>query len=123
LLLTFVLFGHWMETKSRRGTNDALRALFDLLPPTARVVRHGQEVLLPTAQVLVAGESRAVHKVAGDSLIGGSINQTGAVAMRATKVGEDTVLAQIAALVARAQNSKAPGQRLADKAASVLVVV
>ncbi len=153
MLVTFVLFGHWMEMKSRRGTNDALRALFDLVPPTARVLRNGQEVVLPTAQVLVGdevhlrpgdripvdgqliggetdvdeslvtGESRAVHKVAGDSLIGGSINQTGAVAMRATKVGQDTVLAQIAALVARAQNSKAPGQRLADKAAAVLVVV
>ncbi len=153
MLVTFVLFGHWMEMKSRRGTNDALRALFDLVPPTARVLRNGQEVVLPTAQVivgdevhlrpgdripvdgqqisgetdvdesLVTGESRAVHKVAGDSLVGGSINQTGAVAMRTTKVGQDTVLAQIAALVARAQNSKAPGQRLADRAAAVLVVV
>ena len=97
MLVTFVLFGHWMEMKSRRGTNDALRALFDLVPPTARVLRNGQEVLLPTAQVLVGdevrlrpgdripvdgqliggefdvdeslvtGESRAVHKMTGDS--------------------------------------------------------
>jgi Cu2+-exporting ATPase len=153
MLVTFVLFGHWMEMKSRRGTTDALRALFALVPPSARVVRNGQEVIVPTSDVvvgdllhlrpgdqipvdgelvdgdtdvdesLVTGESQPVHKGPGDSLIGGSINTSGAVAMRATKVGNDTALAQIAALVQRAQSSKAPGQRLADKAASVLVVV
>ncbi|MEO8140101.1 MAG: copper-translocating P-type ATPase [Gemmatimonadota bacterium] len=153
MLVTFVLFGHWMEMKSRRGTSDALRALFDLVPPTARVVRSGGEVTVPTSEVivgdqlrlrpgdkipvdgaleegetdvdeaLVTGESRPVRKKAGDALVGGAINVSGAVTMRATKVGADTVLAQIAALVATAQNSKAPGQRLADKAAAVLVVV
>jgi Cu2+-exporting ATPase len=153
MLVTFVLFGHWMEMKSRRGTTDALRALFALVPPSARVLRDGQEVSVPTAAVvvgdalrlrpgdripvdgeltegetdvdeaLVTGESQPVHKRPGDLLVGGSINTTGAVTMRATKVGNDTVLAQIAALVERAQNSKAPGQRLADKAAAVLVAV
>lgn len=153
MLVTFVLFGHWMEMRSRRGTSDALRALFDLVPPTARVLRNGVEVVLPTAEVLVGdqirlrpgdkipvdgeiidgitdvdealvtGESRPVRKAPGDSLVGGAINVSGAVTMRATKVGSDTVLAQIAALVARAQNSKAPRQRLADRAAAVLVVV
>lgn len=153
MLVTFVLFGHWMEMKSRRGTSDALRALFDLVPPTARVVRNGAEVTVPTSEVivgdqlrlrpgdkipvdgaleegatdvdeaLVTGESRPVRKQAGDALVGGAINVSGAVTMRATRVGSDTVLAQIAALVATAQNSKAPGQRLADKAAAVLVVV
>lgn len=153
MLVTFVLFGHWMEMKSRRGTSDALRALFALVPPTARVVREGQELTVPTAAVvvgdrlrlrpgdkipvdgelvdgetdideaLVTGESRPVHKRTGDMLVGGSINTSGAVTMRATKVGNDTVLAQIAALVEKAQRSKAPGQRLADKAAAVLVVV
>ena len=153
MLVTFVLFGHWMEMKSRRGTSDALRALFDLVPPTTRVIRNGTEFAVPTSEVivgdqlrlrpgdkipvdgemmegetdvdeaLVTGESRPVKKSAGDALIGGAINVSGAVTMRATKVGSDTVLAQIAALVATAQNSKAPGQRLADRAAAVLVIV
>ncbi len=153
MLVTFVLFGHWMEMKSRRGTSDALRALFDLVPPMARVLRAGQEMVVPTSEVvvgdllrlrpgdkipvdgeltegetdvdeaLVTGESRPVKKRSGGPVVGGAINVSGAVTMRATKVGSDTVLAQIAALVADAQNSKAPGQRLADRAAAVLVVV
>jgi len=153
MLVTFVLFGHWMEMKSRRGTSDALRALFDLVPPTARVLRDGKEVEVPTSMVvvgdllrlrpgdkipvdgelaegttdideaLVTGESRPVKRGPGDALVGGAINVSGAVTMRATRVGKDTVLAQIAALVAKAQNSKAPRQRLADRAAAVLVVV
>ena len=153
MLVTFVLFGDWMEMKSRRGTSDALRALFDLVPPTARVIRNGREQELPTSEVvvgdvlrllpgekvpvdgeltegetevdesLVTGESRTVHKVSGDPLVGGSINVSGAVTMNALHVGKDTVLAQIAALVERAQNSKAPGQRIADKAAAILVIV
>ena len=153
MLVTFVLFGHWMEMKSRRGTSDALRALFDLVPPTARVIRNGREQELPTSEVvagdtlrllpgekvpvdgeltegetevdesLVTGESKTVHKAHGDSLIGGSINVSSAVTMKALRVGKDTVLAQIAALVERAQNSKAPGQRIADKAAAILVIV
>jgi P-type Cu2+ transporter len=53
MLVTFVLFGHWMEMKSRRGTTDALRALFDLVPPTATVLRNGQEIEVPTAQLIV----------------------------------------------------------------------
>lgn len=153
MLVTFVLFGHWMEMKSRRGTSDALRALFDLVPPTARVLRNGQEVEVPTSEVvvgdllrlrpgdripvdgklvdgetvvdeaLVTGESRPVKRGLGDALVGGAINVSSAVTMRATRVGHDTVLAQIADLVSRAQNSKAPRQRLADKAAAILVVV
>ncbi len=153
MLVTFVLFGHWMEMKSRRGTSEALRALFDLVPPTARVVRNGAEVTVPTSEVvvgdrlrlrpgdripvdgavlegetevdeaLVTGESRPVHKGAGAVVVGGTINVSGAITMQATKVGAETVLAQIAALVATAQNSKAPGQRLADRAATVLVIV
>jgi Cu2+-exporting ATPase len=153
MLVTFVLFGHWMEMKSRRGTSDALRALFDLVPPTARVIRNGSEQMLPTSEVmigdsirilpgekipvdgeiidgetevdeaLVTGESKPVHKSPGKSVVGGSINVSGAVIMRALHVGSETVLAQIAALVDKAQNSKAPGQRIADKAAAILVIV
>ncbi|MBA3414483.1 MAG: copper-translocating P-type ATPase, partial [Chloroflexia bacterium] len=153
MLVTFVLFGHWMEMKSRRGTTDALRALFDLVPPTATVLRDGREVELATAEIvigdavllrpgekvpvdgevvsgrtsvdeaLVTGESLPVDKEPGDAVIGGSINRSGAVTFRATKVGSDTALAQIVTLVQRAQASKAPGQRLADRAAQYLVVL
>ncbi len=153
MLVTFVLFGHWMEMRSRKGTTDSLRALFDLVPPLATVIRNGQEVEVPTADVivgdlirlrpgdkvavdgvvtegetsvneaLVTGESLPVSKQVGDNMIGGSLNQTGSVVMRATKVGADTTLGQIANMVRTAQNSKAPGQRLADRAASVLVIV
>jgi Cu2+-exporting ATPase len=153
MLTTFVLFGHWMEMKSRRGTSDALRALFNLVPPQARVIRDGKELLLPTSEVvigdvmvlkpgdkiavdgevlsgetsidesLVTGESIPVLKKIGDRVIGGTINQTGSITFKATKVGSDTALAQIVKLVETAQNSKAPGQRLADKAAQYLVIL
>jgi Cu2+-exporting ATPase len=153
MLVTFVLFGHWMEMKSRRGTSDALRALFDLTPPMARVLRDGSEREVPTAEVtvgdvlvvrpgekipvdgrvvegttdvdesLVTGESLPAHKTPGDDVVGGSINVTGPIRAEATRVGRDTVLAQIADLVDKAQKSKAPGQRIADRAAAVLVVV
>lgn len=153
MLITFVLFGHWMEMKSRRGTTDALQALFNLVPPQARVIRDGKEILIPTSEVkigdiialkpgdkvpvdgeiisgetsidesLVTGESIPVSKSKGDTVIGGSINQSGAVTFTATKIGKDTALAQIVKMVETAQNSKAPGQRLADKFASYLVIV
>ena len=153
MLVTFVLFGHWMEMRSRRGTNDALRALFDLVPPQATVMRDGQEVTIPSSEVqlgdivvlkpgdkvavdgevvdgatsidesLVTGESLPVAKRPGDKVVAGSINRTGSVRFRATAVGAETTLAQIVDLVQRAQNSKAPGQRLADQAAQYLVIL
>ena len=153
MLVTFVLFGHWMEMKSRRGTSDSLRALFNLIPPQARVMRNGKEILIVSAEVvqddivvvkpgdkipvdgivtlgetaideaLVTGESLPISKKIGDKVIGGSINQNGAIQFRATKIGADTVLASIIKMVETAQNSKAPGQRIADKAAAYLVVL
>jgi len=142
-----------MEMKSRRGTSDALRALFNLVPPMAIVIRDGKEQEIPTQDVLVGdtlvvkpgekipvdgevlsgtsaidealvtGESLPVEKSSGNPVIGGSVNTTGALKIKATKVGGDTVLAQITKLVETAQNSKAPGQRVADRAAAYLVVI
>jgi Cu2+-exporting ATPase len=153
MLVTFVLFGHWMEMKSRRGTTEALRALFDLVPATATVIRDGAEREIATAEIvagdlirlrpgdkvpvdgvidegttsidesLVTGESIPLDKGPGDPVVGGSINRAGSVVMKATKVGSETALAQIVALVEQAQSSKAPGQRLADQAAAYLVIV
>jgi P-type Cu2+ transporter len=153
MLVTFVLFGHWMEMRSRRGTNEALRALFDLVPPQATVIRDGREVEIPSSEVrlndtvllrpgdkvpvdgevtegetsideaLVTGESVPVSKRPGDTVIAGSINRSGSVRFKATAVGADTTLAQIVDLVQQAQNSKAPGQRLADRAAEYLVIL
>jgi Cu2+-exporting ATPase len=153
MLVTFVLFGHWMEMKSRKGTSESLRALFDVVPPTATVIRDGQELELPTSEIVVGdqvrlkpgdkvpvdgvviagssstdeslltGESIPVEKREGDELVGGAINRSGTLTFRATKIGADTALGQIIDLVRRAQSSKAPGQRLADRAAALLVIV
>jgi P-type Cu2+ transporter len=153
LLSTFVLLGHWFEMRARGGANDAIRTLLELAPPMAVVLRDGEPVEVPTAEVqvgdlllirpgakipvdgfveeggsevdesMVTGESLPVTKAVGDELIGASINTTGTLRARATKVGSDTVLASIVALVQEAQNSKAPGQRLADRAAFWLVFV
>jgi len=152
MLITFVLFGHWMEMKSRRGTTDALQALFNLVPPQARVFKDGKEMMISTSDIqlgdiiilkpgdkvpvdgeitegetaidesLVTGESIPTTKKIGDQVIGGSINTAGSVKFKATKIGKDTALARIVAMVEEAQNSKAPGQRIADKFAKYLVI-
>ncbi|CAM3693590.1 heavy metal translocating P-type ATPase [Smaragdicoccus niigatensis] len=153
MLASFVLLGHWFEMRARGGANDAIRALLNLAPPKATVVRDGAEVEVPTSGVLVddllvvrpgakiavdgrveegagevdesmvTGESLPVHKEPGAEVIGATINLNGSLRVRATKVGSDTALAQIVKLVQEAQNSKAPGQRLADRAAFWLVLV
>jgi Cu2+-exporting ATPase len=153
VLTTFVLLGHWFEMRARGGANDAIRTLLELAPPTAVVLRGGEPVEVPTADVvvgdlllirpgakipvdgtveeghsevdesMVTGESLPVTKDAGSAVIGASINTTGSLRVRATKVGSDTALAQIVQMVQEAQNSKAPGQRLADRAAFWLVLV
>jgi len=153
VLAAFVLLGHWFEMRARGGANDAIRTLLDLAPPMATVVRNGDPVDIPTADVvvgdlllvrpgakvavdgvveegnsdldesMVTGESLPVHKATGDTVIGATLNTTGTLRVRATKVGADTALSQIVKLVQEAQNSKAPGQRLADRAAFWLVFV
>ncbi len=153
VLAAFVLLGHWFEMRARGGANDAIRALLNLAPPMALVERDGETTEIPTSDVvvgdlllvrpgakiavdgtvesgegdvdesMVTGESLPVHKTAGVSVIGATINRNGTLRVRATKVGTDTALAQIVRLVQEAQNSKAPGQRLADRAAFWLVLV
>jgi P-type Cu2+ transporter len=153
MLAAFVLLGHWFEMRARGGANDAIRSLLNLAPPMALVERDGAAVPVPTGDVgvgevivvrpgakvpvdatvldgesdvdesVVTGESLPVHKAPGDELIGATINRHGVLRARATRVGSETALAQIVALVQQAQNSKAPGQRLADRAAFWLVLV
>jgi P-type Cu2+ transporter len=153
VLAAFVLLGHWFEMRARGGANDAIRTLVELAPPMAVIVREGEPVEVPTAEVtvgdvllirpgakipvdatvidgesevdesMVTGESLPVPKAVDSQVIGASVNTTGTLRIRATKVGSDTALAQIVALVQEAQNSKAPGQRLADRAAFWLVLV
>jgi Cu2+-exporting ATPase len=153
VLAAFVLLGHWFEMRARGGANDAIRALLDLAPPKALVIRDGEPVEVRTADVqvgdlllirpgtkiavdgvvedgesevdesMVTGESLPVHKEVGSEVVGATINANGTLRVRATKVGADTALAQIVQLVQEAQNSKAPGQKLADRAAFWLVFV
>src|SRR6266545_4211137 len=153
MLAVFLLFGHWMEMKARRGSSDSVRKLLDLAPQTATVERDGRQIELPVAEVqvgdvvvlkpgdkvpvdgevidgsssidesMVTGESLPVEKGPRDSVIAGTINQSGSLRFRATKVGADTALAQIVRMVETAQNSKAPAQRLADRAAHYLTLI
>ena len=153
VLAAFVLLGHWFEMRARGGANDAILTLLELAPPMAVVLRDGEPVEVPTAEVnvgdallirpgakipvdgtvidgasevdesMVTGESLPVAKAVASNVIGASVNTTGTLRVRATKVGSDTALAHIVALVQEAQNSKAPGQRLADRAAFWLVLV
>ncbi|OYW55431.1 MAG: copper-translocating P-type ATPase [Hyphomicrobium sp. 32-62-53] len=152
LLLVFILLGHWLEMRARAGASAAIRALLDLAPPKANVIRGGQEIEVSTAEVfagdvvvirpgnkipvdgnvtdgrstvdesMLTGESMPVDKKPGDTVIGATINKSGTFRYTATNVGADTALAQIVKLVQEAQNSKAPAQLLADRAAQWLVL-
>ncbi|MFD5425329.1 heavy metal translocating P-type ATPase [Streptomyces sp. NPDC127084] len=153
VLASFVLLGHWFEMRARGGANDAIRTLLDLAPPRAVVLRDGEPVDVPSSDVAVGdlllvrpgtkiaadgvveegesevdestvtGESLPVHKSPGSPVVGATLNANGTLRVRTTRVGSDTALAQIVKLVQEAQNSKAPGQRLADRAAFWLVLV
>ncbi len=151
VIITLILLGRLLETKAKAGTGEAIRALIGLQPRTARVIRGGEEFEIGVGDVqvgdviairpgeklpvdgevsqgtsaidesMVTGEPIPVVKSTGDTVIGATINQTGAFRYVATKVGADTMLAQIIRLVREAQGSKAPIQRLVDNVSSYFV--
>ncbi|MCC6238086.1 MAG: heavy metal translocating P-type ATPase [Dehalococcoidia bacterium] len=151
VILTLILLGRLLEARAKAGTGAAIRKLIGLQARTARVLRDGQEQDIPIEEVqlgnvvivrpgekipvdgeivegrsaidesMVTGEPIPVTKREGDTVIGATINQTGAFRFRATRVGRDTMLAQIIKLVEQAQGSKAPIQRLADLISSYFV--
>jgi Cu+-exporting ATPase len=151
VIIALVLLGRWLEGRAKKQTAAAITALVGLAPATARIVRDGEEVDVPLAEVVVGdtvrvrpgekvpvdglvtdgrstvdesmltGEPMPVGKAAGDVVIGATMNGTGSLLVEVTAVGEDTTLAQIVRLVEDAQGSKAPMQRLADKVSAVFV--
>ncbi len=151
VIVTLILLGRFLEAIAKGRTSEAIRRLMGLRAKTARVVRDGEEQDIPVDEVrsgdlvivrpgekvpvdgivregasavdesMLTGESLPVEKRAGDQVIGATLNKTGTFRFEATKVGKDTVLAQIVRLVEEAQGSKAPIQRLADYVASIFV--
>jgi len=150
-IVTLVLLGQVLELRARSQTGAAIRALLDLAPPTARVLRNGGEEDIPLDQVragdrlrvrpgekvpvdgvvleghssvdesMITGESVPVERNAGDRVIGATVNSSGSFIMQAERVGSETLLAQIVRMVSQAQRSRAPIQRLADKVAGWFV--
>ncbi len=153
VVITLVLLGKWLETRAKRQTTDAIRALNALRPDTARVRRDGIEIELPLAQVavgdevvirpgervpvdgdivdgvsqvdesLITGESLPVARQVGDRVTGGAVNGEGRLVVRTRAIGAETVLARIVRLVESAQAKKAPIQRLVDRVSAVFVPV
>ena len=153
IIIALILTGNTFEARAKKQTSSALRALVNLRPKTARVIRAGEELDVPvetvaTGEILIVrpgervpvdgivrsgesaidesmltGESLPVSKQPGDRVIGGTINRTGAFRFEARAVGADSVLAQIVKLMRDAQASRAPIQRLADQISSIFVPV
>jgi len=151
MLITFIRFGKWLEARARGRAGAALRALLDLQPDQARRLSDGNEEEVPLDQVrvgdlllvrpgekipvdgvvtagestvdeaMLSGEALPVAKTVGSEVVGATINRGGRLTIRATRVGAETVLAQIVRLVEDAQADKAPIQRLADKVSNYFV--
>ena len=153
MILTLITVGKYMETRSKGKTSEAISKLMDLAPKTATVLRNGVEQEIPVEEVVtgdtiivkpgqripvdgkiiegfsavdesaITGESIPVEKQVGDTVIGATVNKSGYFRMTATRVGKDTTLSQIIALVEEAGASKAPIAKLADKVSGVFVPV
>jgi len=153
VVITLVVLGRWLEARARGRTSEAIRRLVSLAPRTARIVRDGAEVDVPTAEVrvgdfvrirpgervpvdgvvtegastidesMLTGESLPVEKAPESKVFAGTVNRTGSFVFRAARVGSETALARIVKLVAEAQGSRAPIQRLADRVAAVFVPI
>lgn len=153
IIIGLILLGRYFEAKAKAGTSEAIKKLIGLQAKTARVIRNGKEIDIPIDQVvfgdvirvrpgekipvdgvilegesavdesMITGESIPVDKNSGDTVVGATMNKTGTFTFRATKVGQETMLAQIIKLVEAAQGSKAPIQRLADLISSYFVPV
>jgi Cu+-exporting ATPase len=151
IIITLVLLGKLLEAAAKGRTSEAIKRLIGLQPKTARVLKDGEEIDIPIAELevgqavlvrpgeripvdgeilegssavdesMITGESIPVEKTKGDTVIGAAINTYGAFTFKATKVGRDTILAQIIRVVEEAQGSKAPIQRLADRVAGIFV--
>jgi Cu+-exporting ATPase len=151
IITVLVLLGQVLELRARSRTGSAIRALLDLAPNTARVIRDGEEQDVSLDQVqkgdrlrvrpgekvpvdgrvidgrtsideaMITGEAIPVEKATGDRVTGGTVNQTGSIVIEVERVGSETVLSQIVEMVAQAQRSRAPIQGLADKVAGWFV--
>ena len=151
VIVTLVLAGRFLEHASKSRASEAVRRLMDMRPKLARVERAGEEIELPVEQIamgdvfvvrpgervpvdgtvveghssldesMITGESIPVEKSVGDEVIGATINKTGILRAKATKVGQDTTLSQIVKLVEEAQIGRAPIQKLADRVAAYFV--
>ncbi len=151
IIIGLILLGRWLEARAKGQTTSAIRHLIGLQPATARIVRGDMELDVPLEQVragdllrvrpgekvpvdgrlvsgssaidesMLTGEPIPTYREAGDEVIGSTVNTTGTFLMRATRVGRDTALARIVEMVKRAQGSKAPIQRLADRISELFV--
>jgi len=151
IIITLILFGKYLEARAKARAGEAIKKLMGLQPRTARVLREGKELDIPIEDVeagelimvrpgekipvdgvirsgsssideaMLTGESLPVDKKSGDTVIGATLNKTGAFTFEATRVGKDTMLSQIIRMVQEAQGSKAPIQRLADYISSIFV--
>ncbi len=153
IIIGLILLGRYFEARAKAGTSEAIKKLIGLQAKTARVVRNGKDIDIPIDQVeigdlirvrpgekiptdgiifegessidesMITGESIPVDKAKGDTVVGATMNKAGMFTYKATKVGQETMLAQIIKLVQEAQGSKAPIQRLADLISSYFVPV
>lgn len=153
MIITLIILGRYFESKAKTRTYAAIKLLYELSPGECFLLKDGKEIRVPTDTIkngdevlirpgekvpvdgivvqgntyvdesMITGESMPVHKSTGDEVIGGTINGSGSITVKTTRVGSETVLAKVIRLVEEAQFTKAPVQRLADRVASVFVPI